>query len=434
MGQLSSRAVEYAAVAAMIGCCLVPAMRGASAQTLDPATGHAYMVVSAPGIEWPSAVQGAASMTFLGASGYLATLTTQHEVDFIANYVPEARQKNVWLGGYQDVLLPTYSEPSGGWRWITGEAWDFTYWAGGEPNNNGAENYLHIYGQIYGNHWNDLTSPPSIGTAVGGYLVEFGGPGCLGPWSFAVDPSGTFLHTNQDAQAPPLVVDLEGLGVFPGQTIRLYRFGSCESTVPTSQTISVLDCAFSASDVLGPSADLQRVVDAIGIGDDFATPPTQNGGQATEIPEDFGVANEREVQVPDGAKFLIVGVYDDHFDDNIDVDRDLRLAIAPLCPLAVDIIESTSRPAFGFRVWPNPVQRDVNLVLGASAGERVELSLFDLAGRRLGVWEQTASFDGPNAFQIAGVSELCSETSQMMVLRARVGSREAVTKVVLVKR
>ena len=60
-----------------------------------------------------------------------------------------------WLGGYQDTNSISYSEPAGGWRWVTDERWTFTSWSSIEPNNlGGAENWLH-FGNNNGD-WNDL--------------------------------------------------------------------------------------------------------------------------------------------------------------------------------------------------------------------------------------------------------------------------------------
>ena len=39
------------------------------------------------------------------------------------------------LGGYQDTSAPSYSEPSGGWRWVTGEPMQYTNWGPGLPDN-----------------------------------------------------------------------------------------------------------------------------------------------------------------------------------------------------------------------------------------------------------------------------------------------------------
>ena len=41
---------------------------------------------------------------------------------------------------------PTYSEPSGGWEWVTGENFSGDYWGEGEPNEAGPEDCLEIWG------------------------------------------------------------------------------------------------------------------------------------------------------------------------------------------------------------------------------------------------------------------------------------------------
>jgi hypothetical protein len=65
------------------------------------------------------------------------------------------------LGGYQDRMSAEYSEPAGGWRWITGEPWNFTNWGSGEPNDayNGhgdpGEDYLSSWTGVQGFRWGD---------------------------------------------------------------------------------------------------------------------------------------------------------------------------------------------------------------------------------------------------------------------------------------
>ena len=59
-----------------------------------------------------------------------------------------------WIGLYQNTSSPTFSEPSGGWEWVTGEPLIFTNWGSmahalNPPNEN--------YGEITnGGVWNDL--------------------------------------------------------------------------------------------------------------------------------------------------------------------------------------------------------------------------------------------------------------------------------------
>ncbi len=90
-----------------------------------PANGHFYEVVLADNPTWFEARDAASLRTYRGANGYLATVTTAAEQDFlVANLGGGVALNALWLGGYQDVTDPRYAEPSGSWKWITGELWN----------------------------------------------------------------------------------------------------------------------------------------------------------------------------------------------------------------------------------------------------------------------------------------------------------------------
>jgi hypothetical protein len=77
------------------------------------------------------------------------------------------------LGGYQDLEAADYSEPSGGWRWVTGEPMAYTAWYSGEPNNNGggaAEHFLAFREFNCDGTWNDITNDYPSSDA---YVVEW---------------------------------------------------------------------------------------------------------------------------------------------------------------------------------------------------------------------------------------------------------------------
>ena len=59
---------------------------------------------------------------------------------------------NTRFGAYQDKNSSNYSEPNGGWAWISGEPWDYTTWLSGEPNNgSGNEDGVAV---CCGGNWN----------------------------------------------------------------------------------------------------------------------------------------------------------------------------------------------------------------------------------------------------------------------------------------
>jgi hypothetical protein len=79
--------------------------------------------------------------------GYLACIETAGEQAFLAE---QAEGRYMWLGG---------TDEGGSWEWINGSPWDYTSWAGGQPNNAlGIEDYLEMF---TGGNWNDAPNQTS---------------------------------------------------------------------------------------------------------------------------------------------------------------------------------------------------------------------------------------------------------------------------------
>lgn len=152
------------------------------------ANGHYYEVVSVPaGLTWDAARAAA-----VARGGYLATITSREENDFVHSLIddqpgywttsgtaPNQNASGPWIGLYQPTGSP---EPAGGWTWMTGEPLTFTNWAVNRPNNlDGIENYGHFFGMGTGNYadtWNDLPNDPLLLQAVPAarpvaYIVEY---------------------------------------------------------------------------------------------------------------------------------------------------------------------------------------------------------------------------------------------------------------------
>jgi len=142
--------------------------------------GHFYEVILLPNVSWDVAAADAQSR-----GGYLATITSQAEHDFIVSLIAAAGDPNnstdtntaideYWVGGFQPAGS---SEPGGGWQWVTGEAFVYTNWGTGEPNNSGgAESHLALDNR-YNWRWNDNTF--SINGIINGYILEVPEPGTL---------------------------------------------------------------------------------------------------------------------------------------------------------------------------------------------------------------------------------------------------------------
>lgn len=131
--------------------------------------GHYYELVRPPqGATWTEARDAAAGSTYLGEPGYLVTVNSQAEWNFIINTFPEDW---TWIG-----LSDAAQE--GTFQWVTGEPLTFTRWIPGEPNNAGDEDYVFYQrstglGGDFG--WNDFQDWRNVftGALPIGYVVEF---------------------------------------------------------------------------------------------------------------------------------------------------------------------------------------------------------------------------------------------------------------------
>lgn len=135
--------------------------------------GHYYEPMAVDGtLTWGMADQAARDR-----GGYLVTITSQAENDFVFSLITsdvywfkEVNWRGPWIGAVQPEGSP---EPAGGWTWVTGEAWDYTNWDAGQPNefDNNDENRIY-----FGNqptpvpYWND--APTDFGQ-VRAYVVEY---------------------------------------------------------------------------------------------------------------------------------------------------------------------------------------------------------------------------------------------------------------------
>lgn len=138
-----------------------------------------------------------ASFTWLGALAdsranglHMAAITSQEENDLIVYglFANGLENSSPWIG-FSD------AEAEGDWKWVTCEAYSFTDWHAGEPNNaaGGMEhyaNYLNIGGTL---KWNDLPSDLP-GWTPNPYILEVEGTPLYllsGLYSGEVFPVGT---------------------------------------------------------------------------------------------------------------------------------------------------------------------------------------------------------------------------------------------------
>jgi hypothetical protein len=165
-----------------------------SSAVIEAPGGRAYQYVAAPALSWDAARQAAETLTWKGHHGYLATIDSQAEYDFIINHVfAHAYSDVTYLGGRQTA--------PGEWRWVTGDdakadgGKGRLFWKGDEQGaavNGAYANWMASAFQ-HGGVWDvnkvccvTLFSygmpqfSTSLGTGgdnhegVAGYLVEFG--------------------------------------------------------------------------------------------------------------------------------------------------------------------------------------------------------------------------------------------------------------------
>ena len=138
--------------------------------------GHYYKAVPASsGIEWTRAAELARQQ-----GGYLATITSARENAFVFKLIhsPEFFADFNGAGPVIGAFQPEGAvEPDGGWRWATGESWNYANWYSGEPNNYKSAGTRGEDGVIfYSNNsrtpsatWADISRGDSH---TGGYVIE----------------------------------------------------------------------------------------------------------------------------------------------------------------------------------------------------------------------------------------------------------------------
>jgi gliding motility-associated-like protein len=123
--------------------------------------GHYYEYISSTGITWGNAKTAAEGLRYFGLQGYLVTLTSLDE----SNFVISKLLGQGWLGASDNAT-------EGTWKWVSGPengtTLSYTNWNTGEPNDAGGEDCAQF---LATGKWNDLNST----TTLTGYVVEYGG-------------------------------------------------------------------------------------------------------------------------------------------------------------------------------------------------------------------------------------------------------------------
>jgi hypothetical protein len=156
----------------------------------NPLTEHFYEYVASSG-SWTTAKNSAENRSYFGRVGYLATMSSEAENNFIWKLM----SSDGWFGGSDELsqvniakgvtAFASQAAVEGKWHWVTGPekgtqfsngntpsttviSGQYHKWAGGEPNNAGAEHYAQFYSANNGS-WNDLPN-----TNLPGFICEYG--------------------------------------------------------------------------------------------------------------------------------------------------------------------------------------------------------------------------------------------------------------------
>jgi hypothetical protein len=228
--------------------------------------GHFYRPI-ATGATYTNAKTLSTQQTFKGQTGYLVTITSSDEQNFIIANVP---QNNIWFA-LSDRLQEGYwrvdAGPENGTLINIGnyngnpQTGTYQNWCGGEPNNAGGEHYA-VTKWGGGGCWNDL--PDNYSCA---YIIEFG------TWANPADQTFTGFYSANTTNTVAITNTLTGTVTIPAglssrPLLTLYRVVNGSDvlvdykTVETNGTYTFTLPQQNSTYKLVPSLTMQGVTSA----------------------------------------------------------------------------------------------------------------------------------------------------------------------------
>lgn len=130
--------------------------------------GHYYCIYDFAGLSPDETNTWESALSYCeGVGGYLATISSKEENDFLYDYMKRRGYSSAYFG-------LTDSAQEGQWEWCNGERMTYTNWNRGELQGGTAENYAMFYWKYADGTWNDGNF--SDGTQNGGtaFICEWG--------------------------------------------------------------------------------------------------------------------------------------------------------------------------------------------------------------------------------------------------------------------
>ncbi len=134
-----------------------------------------------------------------GVNGYLATITSQEENDFLFSYMKQEGYSSAYFGFSDSVT-------EGVWNWCNGEQSSYTNWHGNEPNSeNSTEDYVLFYYKYSDGTWNDGDFGNRTSNSGTAFICEWG--------EYEITPQIEIdepVRTTSDERDIILVLDVSG--------------------------------------------------------------------------------------------------------------------------------------------------------------------------------------------------------------------------------
>ena len=192
--------------------------------------------------------------------GYLATITSQEENDFLFSYMKQEGYSSAYFG-FSD------SSSEGTWVWCNGERSSYTNWHSGEPNNeNQSENYALFYYKYSDGTWNDGDFGNKTVNGGTAFLCEWGDPeGVEEKPNGGGQPQTTETASERSIA---LVLDTSGsMGGTPIDETRKAASNFVFSVLQQSASVGVVTYSGSAevrTDFTQDSSRLEEIVSGLG--------------------------------------------------------------------------------------------------------------------------------------------------------------------------